>query len=98
MKVEFIEPALVELDDAIEYHNLQSHGLGNKFFNEVLKTIELISRFPEAWTINSIHTRKAILRNFPYNLIYTVHNEKIYIIAVAHQHRKPEYWIDRILK
>ena len=71
MEVEFIEPALIELDDAIEYYNLQAHGLGDKFFDEVLKTIDLIVLFPEAWTEVTNHTRKALLRKFPYNLIYT---------------------------
>ncbi len=98
MDVEFIEPASIELDDAIEYYNLKSYGLGDKFFDEVLKTIKLISLFPEAWTQNTKHTRKAVLKKFPYNLIYTIHNDNIYIIAVAHQHREPEYWIDRIFK
>lgn len=98
MDVEFIEPASIELDDAIQYYNLKSYGLGDKFFDEVLKIAELISRFPEGWTQNTEHTRKAVLKKFPYNLIYTLHNNKIYILAVAHQHREPEYWIDRIFK
>ncbi len=98
MEVEFIEPASIELDDAIEYYNLQSHGLGDKFFDEVLNTIDLIVLFPAIWTEVTKHTRKALLRKFPYNLIYTKRNEKIYILAVAHQHREPEYWIDRVFK
>lgn len=98
MDVEFIEPAAIELDDAIEYYNLQSAGLGDIFFEEVLKTIKLISQFPKVWVEQSKHIRKAVLRKFPYNLIYTVHNHKIYILAVAHHHRKPEYWINRFFK
>lgn len=35
MNVEFIEPASIELDDAIDYYNLQPHGFGEKFFDEV---------------------------------------------------------------
>lgn len=81
MEVEFTEPASIELDDAIEYTNLQSHGLGDTFFDEVLSTIDLISLFPEAWTEVTKQTRKATLRKFPYNLIYTIHNKKIYILA-----------------
>ena len=81
MDVEFIEPASIELDDAIEYYNLQSHGLGDKFFDELLNTIDLISLFPEAWTEVTKHTRKALLRKFPYNLIYTIHKKKISILA-----------------
>lgn len=98
MDVEFIEPAAIELDDAIAYYNLQSHGLGDEFFDEVLKTLDLISLFPEAWTQVSNHARKALLRKFPYNLSYSIHKKKIYILAVAHQHREPEYWIDRAIK
>jgi len=98
MNVEFIEPASIELDDAIEYYNLQSHGFGEKFLDEVLQTIDLIVLFPEAWSEVTKHTRKALLRKFPYNVIYTIHKKKIYILAIAHQHREPEYWIDRVIK
>ncbi len=84
MQVEFIEPALNELDDAIEYYNFQVKGLGNKFLDEVLETIELILRFPELWSIYTESTRKAVLRKFPYYLIYYILNNKIFIIAVAH--------------
>lgn len=98
MQVEFIEPASIELDDAIEYYNLQSPGLGKIFFNEVLETIELIALFPQLWSQNTENTRKAVLRKFPFNLIYTIIEDKVFIIAVAHQHREPEYWIDRLLR
>ncbi|MBN2542948.1 type II toxin-antitoxin system RelE/ParE family toxin [bacterium] len=96
MEVEFIEPASIELDDAIEYYNLHSTDLGGVFFEEVLEAIELISNFPKVWSKNTEHTRKATLKKFPYNLIYSIYREKIYILAVAHHHRAPEYWIDRI--
>lgn len=95
MKVEFIEPVAIELDDAIEFYNQQSQGLGNKFFDEILKTIDLILHYAEIWSKNSENTRKAVLNKFPYHLIYALHDDKLYIIAVAHQHREPEYWIDR---
>ena len=34
MQIEFTELASVELDDAIEYYNLQLSGLGKKFLDE----------------------------------------------------------------
>lgn len=96
MEIEFIEPALIELDDAITYYDLQSYGLGEKFLDEVLRTIKLISKFPQIWSKNTEHTRKAVMKKFPYSLIYSIHHNKIYIIAIAHHHREPEYWINRI--
>ena len=96
MQVEFIEPASIELDDAIEYYELQMNGLGKIFFNEVLDTTELLSQFPFLWSKCTVNTRKAAMRKFPYNIIYSVLIDKIYVIALAHQHREPEYWIDRL--
>lgn len=96
MQVYFTEPAAIELADAFDYYELQLSGLGRKFFNEVLETIELILQFPQLWSQNSEHTRKAVLRKFPFNLIYSVYKDDLYIIAVAHQNRSPEYWIDRL--
>ncbi len=63
MQVEFIEPASIGLDDAVEYYNMQAAGLGIKFFDEVLETIGLISRFPQLWSKNTEGTSKAVLEN-----------------------------------
>lgn len=96
MQIAFTEPAAIEPDDAIEYYELEIKGLGKKFLKEVLETTHLISQFPQLFSKNSDNTRKAVLRKFPYNLVYSILNDKIYIIAVAHQNRSPEYWIDRV--
>lgn len=53
MQVEFAEPALIELDDAIEHYELHSSGLGSKFLNEVLETLGLIDQFPGSWSRSS---------------------------------------------
>ncbi|HQI42399.1 MAG: hypothetical protein B6D44_02400 [Ignavibacteriales bacterium UTCHB2] len=95
MQVRFLEPASIELDDAIEYYEIQLQGLGKKFLDEVLDSIALITQFPDLFPKNSEHTRKAVLRKFPFNIIYTLFKDDIYIIAVAHQNRQPEYWIER---
>jgi len=40
--------------------------------------------------------RKATLRSFPYSIIYEVHNpDVILVVAVMHQKRNPDRWIDR---
>jgi hypothetical protein len=96
MKIEFIEPALIELDDAIEYYNIQSPGLGKRLLEEVLSTTRYISRYPSAWPKFTEHTFKITLRKFPYSLIFTKSKNVVYILAVAHHNRKPEYWIKRL--
>ena len=36
-----------------------------------------------------------ILSRFPYKLLYSIEPDSLFIIAVAHMHRAPYYWIDR---
>lgn len=96
MEIRFLEIAQIELDEAVEYYNSESSGLGDSFLLEVLNTIERIRRFPIAWHLFSSITRRCQLRRFPYGIIYQILNTEILIVAVANLHRKPDYWQGRI--
>ena len=96
MKINFLEIAQIELDDAIEYYNYESHGLGDAFLTEVLNALDRIGEFPEAWHPCSKRTRRCQTRRFPYGIIYQVREDEILVVAVANLHREPDYWIDRI--
>jgi plasmid stabilization system protein ParE len=95
MKVIFSKYAKLELDDATHYYELEYPGLGRRFREEIRKTARRISEYPEAWTVERGDVRKCILHTFPYKLLYSIEEDHIFIIAVAHQHRKPDYWIER---
>jgi len=95
MIVEFLEPAHIEYQEAIEFYNLQSEGLGDKFIIEVDRTISIIKKYPESFCEYTSHTRKAVVSIFPYNIIYALHKNYIEVIAIAHQHRKPNFWLNR---
>ena len=36
------------------------------------------------------------MTRFPYGVMYGIDEDTIIVIAVAHLHRDPRYWIDRI--
>ncbi len=95
MNVEFLEPAYKEYQEAIEFYNLQSEGLGKIFEVEIDRIISILKNFPESFSKYTKRTRKAVVNIFPYNIIYSVRNESIIITAIAHHHRKPDYWINR---
>jgi len=96
MKIEFLPIVKSELEDAIEYYDLQVQGLGNKYKNEAKSTIKRIAIFPTAWMEVKPEIRRCIMHKFPYNIYYSIQNNIILILAIAHQHRKPDYWIDRV--
>lgn len=96
MQIRFLKAAQKELDEAIAYYNNESKGLGDIFLKEVLAALDRIGSFPEAWHPCSKRTRRCQARRFPYGLIYQIRNNLILIVAVAHLHRKPDYWKDRL--
>ena len=95
MDVLFDDLAAYELNDASEYYELEVPGLGIRFKNEVKKAIRRICEYPMAWSIEKDSIRRCLLHKFPYKIIYSIENDYIYIIAIAHCHRHPDYWIDR---
>ena len=63
---------------------------------EAVAAIDRIRRFPEAWHPMGNEIRRCRLRRFPYGLIYSKDETGILILAVAHSHREPSYWRDRV--
>ena len=49
MKIEFLKPAQLELDEAFEFYEFEQQGLGHRFFKEVKSAIHRIDEFPLAW-------------------------------------------------
>jgi plasmid stabilization system protein ParE len=94
--VRFLEIAEIELDQAIRWYGAQAPGLGDAFLIEVLATADRIARFPESWHPLDEDVRRCRLSRFPYGLIYTIDNGDILVLAVAHLHRRPNYWRDRL--
>ena len=58
MKINFLEIAQLELDDAIEYYNYEVPGLGDAFLTEVLNALRIGGR---ATTTYCIDTKRAEL-------------------------------------
>lgn len=63
---------------------------------EDLRSIELIPRHPSGWHPLTPEIRRCRLRRFPYGVVYTIESGEGHVLAIAHQHRKPGYWKDRL--
>ncbi|WP_320414604.1 type II toxin-antitoxin system RelE/ParE family toxin [Candidatus Methylomirabilis limnetica] len=93
MRVLFTRYAKQELEDAVHYYELEYSGLGKRFKEEVRRAALRIAEYPQAWSAERGDVRKCLLHKFPYKLLYSMEKDHILVIAVAHQHRKPDYWI-----
>jgi plasmid stabilization system protein ParE len=94
--VRFLEVAEIELDHAVQWYESQAPGLGDAFLIEVLSAAERVSLYPEAWHSLDEGLRRCRLNRFPYGLIYAIENGDVLVLAVAHLHREPGYWRDRL--
>ncbi len=96
VNIEISEFAQKELEEAVLYYELEQYGLGQRFKGEVRRTIDRIKKYPTSWPIERGEVRKCFVHRFPYKVLYSVQEQNIVILAIAHQHRRPGYWIDRL--
>lgn len=95
MTVRFVEEAQREFLEAISAYEQARAGLGQRFKNEVERSILWIADHPELYHPRSGSYRRINLRVFPYYVAYVVRGQTLWVLAVAHANRKPLYWISR---
>ncbi len=96
MNIRFLSPAQEELDDAVDWYNKQSAGLGQGFLDEIDRCVRRIVTFPLSGAEIEPSIRRCLLARFPYGITYGIDGQTIIVIAIAHLHREPRYWIDRL--
>ena len=95
MIASFHDLAKVELNEAAQYYERDSPGLGAAFVTEVERCTAAILEHPEAGPIVTGAIRRRLLRRFPYGLLYRIRPEQIRILAVMNLKRRPGYWVGR---
>src|SRR5262245_10523233 len=96
MKYEFHPEAELELYEAAQRYEAEISGLGMRFGDEVERVIDLLLEHPEIGARVDENLRHFVLRKFPFSVVYAVVADLIYIVAIAHGSREPEYWRLRI--
>lgn len=94
-KVSFHEQAEFELNDAIVYFENEREGLGLRFLLAVQDGVGQIQQHPQASPIILQDLRCKVLRRFPYSIIFANKPDRIRILALANQKRRPFYWYGR---
>jgi hypothetical protein len=88
--------AEAEAQAAAKWYEQRREGLGVDFLAEFGGALEQIERtplrFPVISSTRQREFRRKTLPRFPYNVVYEIRGKRIFVLAVAHQHRKPDYW------
>ncbi len=87
--------AEADIDNAFEWYEKQSDGLGRDFLFEVGSSIKKVSDRPLSYPVATGKTRRMLLQRFPYSIFYTVIGDAIKVTACIHQRRHPRVWKSR---
>ena len=88
----FHPSARAELDESAIFYESRLNGLGERFAASVEEAVERIADSPAAGTALRGVYRKRLVAGFPFSVIYRIGEDHVFIVAVAHQHRRPGYW------
>ncbi len=94
--IRFAEFAVFELNDAHDWYEHQQQGLGKRFKRDVREAVRRVASNPALFPLEAEEVRRYVMTRFPYVLRYVLRGKEIWVIAVSHQHRSPDYWVQRV--
>ena len=98
MTVRYHPKARTEVLEATQWYEERRPMLGADFLTDVRRAEARIAGRPTAWPRwpgVAMEVRRFKLARFPYCLAFQLTGGDIAVLAVAHQKRRPFYWVDR---
>jgi len=80
-----------DIDEAIEWYESKSKGLGKRFLFEIEQLIVKISESPFNYSIYHKTVRRILFSKFPYKIYYTVHQDTITVLGIYHGKRSKAF-------
>jgi plasmid stabilization system protein ParE len=93
--VSFHPEARDDYDSALAWYQARSSRAATRFETEVDRVVGLIAANPDSFPLYDDEHRFAILRKYPYSVVYRVEGNQVLVVAVAHSSRDAGYWSGR---
>jgi toxin ParE1/3/4 len=95
-QVRFPRSARAELEQAVDCYERRRSGLGLDLQAEVETAVRRIEQNPQGGApYKNTRFRYRVVQRFPYVVFYRDLEDAIWIVAVAHGKRRPDYWSRR---
>lgn len=91
-----LNAAECDISEAFAWYENRQSGLGVQFLRAVDVRIHSIQRSPETCGFAAAPYRSALVRRFPYAILYTYCENVVTVYAVFHTARDPQKWRERI--
>lgn len=91
----FHPEAETEFEEAVAFYEDHAEDLGLDFAAEVREAIERALAMPLAWVEIEPGIRRVLVHRFPFAVLYAENDDSLFILAVMHLRRAPNYWVHR---
>jgi toxin ParE1/3/4 len=88
--------ARAEYDDAIDWYEARQPGLGQQFVVRIGEVFRRIAANPRVHAKVYHEARKAVVKQFPFVVIYQEDAGEVIVISVFHTSRDPSEWQSRV--
>ena len=95
-RVLFTEAAQNDFAEAIDWYEDESLEVADRFEQAIDEIVRRIEDNPRQFAPSPFDTRRAVLRRFPYLLIFRERADACYVVAVFHTSRDPSLWQERV--
>ncbi len=94
--VTFTPEAEADSDNGYFWYESKRIGLGREFLTAVDASIQALVRNPETYQVIYKTYRRAVIRRFPYAVIYEATDTEIIVYAVFDCRQSPQKWQQRL--
>jgi plasmid stabilization system protein ParE len=96
MRIEYHPHVAAELEKIRDHYESKSVGLGRDFVDELERQLFQIAAIPTRWMIVRGDLRRALMKRFPYVILFRSLNEAVIrVTVVKHEKRHPAFGITR---
>ncbi|HVT33444.1 MAG TPA: hypothetical protein VHE32_12400 [Rhodanobacteraceae bacterium] len=91
--------AVLEHEEQANWYDARVPGLGDRYNTSLMSVVSRICESPRSFRMGPTPgIRAAMLRDFPFNVMFRETNGEIQILAVAAHRKRPGYWLSRLQK
>jgi plasmid stabilization system protein ParE len=95
-KLIVVPSARQDIAEAFGWYEQRQSGLGDEFLRRVEACFQSILGSPELYEVVHEDYRRALVRRFPYAVIYEPCPDEIVVYAVFHAAQDPQKWLRRL--
>lgn len=94
--IEMKEGARRDLRDAVAWYRSKDRDLPARFLAAFSQAIDRIEAQPDTGLPMARGTRSLKIKRFPFRIVFREETSHTMIFAVAHDRRRPDYWLKRV--